>query len=344
MAVPRLTVIIIRMSFFAVLFALLIEQFKPLPRLDWAHDTLVSWLQWTGRNFNAGQDRHAWVVWSVTALFPALLTWGLYALIAQWSVILALLFNVGVLYLTLGFRQFSHYFTDIRDALERGDEFEARRLLASWRHIEAGELPRTELMRHVIEHSLLAAHRHMFGVFFWFVLMSTLGFGPTGAVLYRMAEFSARHWASRNAVIGAPPNDRLSELSQQLFSVLDYVPARLTAFGFAVVGNFEEAVTCWRRDAALWKDGNEGVLLSAAAGAVGVQLGGSGPTMASPSPPLLVVPIDGAIDVEDVMSQGATPGLPPQLGHLRSIVGLVWRSVVLWMLLVALLSLAHLVG
>ena len=27
-----------------------------------------------------------------------------------------------VLYLTLGFRQFSHYFTDIRDALERGDE------------------------------------------------------------------------------------------------------------------------------------------------------------------------------------------------------------------------------
>jgi hypothetical protein len=30
------------------------------------------------------------------------------------------------------------------------------------------------------------------------------------------------------------------------------------------------------------------------------------------------------------------------LGHLRSIVGLVWRSVVLWMLLLALLSLANL--
>jgi adenosylcobinamide-phosphate synthase len=36
--------------------------------------------------------------------------------------------------------------------------------------------------------------------------------------------------------------------------------------------------------------------------------------------------------------------MPPQLGHLQSIVGLVWRSVVLWMLLVALLSLANLVG
>ena len=50
-----------------------------------------------------------------------------------------------MLYLTLGFRQFSHYFTDIRDALERGDEAEARRLLAEWRHLDASELPRTEI-------------------------------------------------------------------------------------------------------------------------------------------------------------------------------------------------------
>ena len=36
--------------------------------------------------------------------------------------------------------------------------------------------------------------------------------------------------------------------------------------------------------------------------------------------------------------------MPPQTGHLRSVVGLVWRSVVLWMLLLALLSLANLIG
>ena len=39
---------------------------------------------------------------------------------------------------------------------------------------------------------------------------------------------------------------------------------------------------------------------------------------------------------------GVVPARLP--GHLRSIVGLVWRSVVLWMLLLALLSLANLVG
>ena len=49
----------------------------------------------------------------------------------------------------------------------------------------------------------------------------------------------------------------------------------MTAFGFAVVGNFEEAITCWRRDAGLWKHENEGILLAGRGGAVGVQLGGS---------------------------------------------------------------------
>ena len=43
-------------------------------------------------------------------------------------------------------------------------------------------------------------------------------------------------------------------------------------------------------------------------------------------------------------AQGSTPGVPPQPGHLQSVVGLVWRSVVLWMLLVALLSLANVLG
>ena len=189
------------MSFFAVLLALVIEQFKPLPRDNWVHHLLVSWVGWTGRNFDAGRAHHAWVVWGVSVLAPGVLLGAVYLTIAHWSLLLALLFDVGVLYLTLGFRQFSHYYTDIRDALDRGDEAEARRLLAEWRHLDASELPRTELLRHVIEHALLAAHRHVFGVFFWFVLFSTLGLGPLGAVLYRMAEppgtgpFPARRWA-----------------------------------------------------------------------------------------------------------------------------------------------------
>jgi adenosylcobinamide-phosphate synthase len=330
------------MTFLAVLIALLVEQLKPLPRGNVVHEGLTSWMRWTGLNFDAGRDHHAWVVWVITTLVPSMLAWGIWLLLGHVSVLLALAWNVAVLYVTLGFRQFSHYFTDIRDTLERGDEASARRLLAQWRHVGTADLGRHEFLRQVIEYSLLAAHRHVFGVFFWFVLLSTLGLGPAGAVLYRMSEFASRYWAHKSRAVGLPPNDRLTQLSSRLFGMLDHVPARLTAFGFAVVGNFEEAITCWRRDSGLWEVDNEGVILAAAAGAMGVQLGGIGdPGAMMPGP---VPRFEDSAPPEVHTSDGATAGAAPELGHLRSVVGLVWRSVVLWMLLLALLSLANLIG
>jgi adenosylcobinamide-phosphate synthase len=329
------------MSFFAVLFALLIEQLKPLPRDNWVHHTLVSWVGWTSRNFDAGKPHHQAVVWCVAVLLPPALVAGAYVAINHYSTVGALVFDVALLYLTLGFRQFSHYFTDIRDALDRGDENLARAKLAEWRHLDASELPRTEVLRHVIEHALLAAHRHVFGVFFWFVVLSAVGLGPTGAVFYRMAEFASRYWGYRHRTLEAPANDELLVLARRMFGWIDHVPARLTAFGFAVVGNFEEAVAGWRRDAGLWHYGNEGIILAAAAGAVGVQLGGSAAPGVTPDRSKTFT---AGADAAAVNAEGSTAGAPPQLGHLQSVVGLVWRSVVLWMLLVALLSVANVVG
>lgn len=329
------------MSFFAVLLALLIEQLKPLPRDNRVHETLVAWVGWTSRNFDAGKPHHAWVVWCVAVLLPSAVVAGLYMAISHFGLVLALAFDVLLLYLTLGFRQFSHFFTDIRDALDRGDENAARARLAEWRHLDASELPRTELLRHVIEHALLAAHRHVFGVFFWFVVLSALGLGPTGAVLYRMAEFASRYWGYRQRTLDVPVNEGLLALSRRIFGYIDHVPARLTAAGFAVVGNFEEAVAAWRRDAGLWQHANEGIILAAAAGAVGVQLGGSAAPGVTPDRSKTFI---AGADAATVSADGSTPGVPPQPGHLQSVVGLVWRSVVLWMLLVALLTLANVVG
>lgn len=329
------------MSFFAVLFALLIEQLKPLPARNLVHHALSSWVRWVGRNFDAGQPHHAWVVWIITVLGPAALVAGVYRLIHEYSALLALAWDVLALYLTLGFRQFSHHFTAIRDALERADEREARSLLAHWRHFDTSDLPRSELLRHVIEQSLVAAHRFVFGAFFWFVVLSTLGLGPAGAVLYRMAEFASRYWAYRSHVTGKPTNEGLMHLSSRLFERIDHVPARLTAFGFAVVGNFEDAIESWRRCANLWTHQNEGVLLASAAGAVGVQLGGqAAPDFQSDRSRTF-----GSGDRADTTaSAGSTSGAVPQPAHLRNIVALIWRSMVLWMLLLSLLSLANLVG
>jgi adenosylcobinamide-phosphate synthase len=328
------------MSFFAVLFALLIEQLKPLPRDNAVHESMVQWVRWTGRNFDAGERHHAAVVWGVSVAVPGLLAMGLYLFIAHHSLLLALAFDVLVLYLTLGFRQFSHFFTDIREALDRGDETTARQLLAEWRHLDTSELPRTELLRHVIEHALLAAHRHVFGVFFWFVLLSALGLGPLGAVLYRMAEFASRYWNYRSRNLDAPSNEGLAALSRRLFTLVDHVPARLTAAGFAIVGNFEEAVAAWRRDARLWEHANEGVILAAAAGALGVQLGGATAPGVTPDRSKTF----SAGGETGIAAQGSTEGQPVQMAHLQSVVGLVWRSVLLWMVLVLLLTFANLLG
>ncbi len=329
------------MSFFAVLCALLLEQVKPLPRDNPVHHALVAWVGWTGRNFDAGKPQHAWVVWGVGVLLPSLLTFALWLLVRHFTLIGAVLLNVALLYLTLGFRQFSHFFTQIRDALAHGDEDRARRLLTEWRHLDASALPRGELLRHVIEHALLAAHRHVFGVFFWFVVLAALGLGPLGAVLYRMAEFASRYWGYRQRSLDAPANPALLQAARRAFELIDHVPARLTAFGFAVVGNFEEAVAAWRRDAALWAHANEGVILAAAAGAVGVQLGG----VAAPGvTPDRSKTFSSGLETDRAEAAGSTPGVPPQLAHMQSIVALVWRSVVLWMLLLALLTLANLAG
>ncbi|MGY0196112.1 CobD/CbiB family protein [Leptothrix sp. BB-4] len=330
------------MSFLAVLLALVIEQLRPLPQGNPVHEALVAWSRWTGRNFDAGREHHAWVVWAVTVFVPAALVFLVHWGLSEFSLLLALAWDLLVLYVTLGFRQFSHYFTDIRDALEAGHEDRARELLQAWRHLDASELPRTELLRHVIEHALIAAHRHVFGVFFWFVLGSALGLGPMGAVVYRMSAFCARYWAYKSRVLGAPTNERLALRSQQAFAVIDHVPTRLTAAGFAIVGNFEDAVDCWRRHASLWTHANDGVLLAAAAGAVGLSLGGaSAPGSGGQAAETARTLEAGA---EAVLSDGSTPGATPQFSHLRSVVGLVWRSVVLWMLLLALMSLANLLG
>jgi adenosylcobinamide-phosphate synthase len=155
------------MSFFSIFLALVIEQVRPLSGVHFLHNSLRKWATWVSRNVDAGHKTHGWLAWSVTVGVPSLLVllvhW-LLALTLGW--VFAVAWNVALLYVTLGFRQFSHHFTDIRDALEEGNENLARELLAQWQQVDASALPRSEIVRHVIEHSVIDAHRHVFGVFF----------------------------------------------------------------------------------------------------------------------------------------------------------------------------------
>lgn len=309
------------MSFFAIFWALLLEQARPLGHNNPVHAAMRAWVRWARRTWDAGQPVHAWVTWGLACVGPAVLAALIYVGLDWVSGWLAFAWVVLVLYVTVGFRQFSHHFTAIREALDVGDEERARQALADWQELPVTDLPRQELLRHAIEHAVVAAHRHVFGVMFFFVLGAVLGLGPAGAVVYRMAEYVSRVWSPRHDGVEA---SAAHEVVQTCWYGLDYWPARVTALGFAVVGNFEEAVAAWRQDAPRFANPNDGVLLAATAGAINVRLGGRALG-------------DAEALAENVAS---TDGREPQLAHLASVVGLVWRSVVLWMLLLALAWLA----
>jgi cobalamin biosynthesis protein CobD/CbiB len=116
-----------------------------------------------------------------------------------------------------------------------------------------------------------------------------------------------------------------------LLALLDWIPVRLTALSFAIVGDFEDAVSCWRTQAHLWsiQDGGLaiGILLASGGGALGVQLGG-------PLPVLVGEP--------DVRAEIGT-GEPATADVLPSAVGLVWRALVLWLGIILLVTVANLV-
>jgi adenosylcobinamide-phosphate synthase len=252
----------------------------------------------------------------------------------------AVIWSIAMLYTTLGFRQFSHHFTAIRDALDAGDEDRARELLAQWQQVDAALLPRREIVRHVIEYSVLAAHRHVFGVLAWFSVLAAFGLGPAGAVLYRMSEFVTRYWRYRSQT--QPVSEAAQSAAERAWAFVDWLPARITALAFAVVGSFEEAIDCWRHHSQRFPNDNDGVILAATSGAVNVRLGGEAlrsafaPNGSQSFSAASVAPVD--VDTE------STPGREAEPAHLRSIVGLVWRTVVLWMVLLALLTLARLLG
>lgn len=326
------------MSFFAVLLALLLDQARPMTHHNTVHGVLRSWIRWVKRSLDAGLPRHGVLIWVMTVVLPAALAAVVHMILWTYSVVLTFVWDVALLYLTLGFRQFSHHFTEIRNALERGDEQGARHALAHWRRVPLERQPESELLRHAIEHSVLAVHRHVLGVLVCFLVFWVLGLGPAGAVLFRLADYLAQTCHAETPGDHQLPS---SESMRQVVSIawqwLNHVPARATGLAFAVVGNFEEAVASWRQDASLFKDPNDGVVLAATAGALNVRLGRKVAANAAGG--------KSAGGLSELASPDANAlGREPQLGHLASLVGLVWRSVVLWLVFLALLTLANLLG
>jgi len=300
------------MGVIAITVALLIEQWRPLGERKELQSALNAWLGWLEQTFNAGEERHGVIAWLVAVLPPFLAAIALNAALYAAHPFLAFLFHVGVLYLTLGFRQFSHHFTQLQLAIKSGDIDRARALLDEYRGASGVVRTREEVIRLAIEEALLAAHRHVFGVILWYMLLP----GPSGAILYRLAAVLAARWRGLGS---------FGLFAQRAFRWLEWPSARLTAASFAVVGDFEDAVYCWRTQARNWTEPEAGIVLAAGAGAMGVRLG------------MPVHEIDGMVPRVEL-----GVGEPADGPFLDSAVGLLWRALVVWVAVLIALTLAHL--
>jgi adenosylcobinamide-phosphate synthase len=318
------------MTFFSILCALLIEQLKPLRADNQVYAAIKRLAMRIEGWFNAGDaanGRMGWILMIAALMLP---TGIIYAVLLHYSVFGAFAWNVLIVYLTLGFRHYSHYFTSIQLALNAGDEAAARALLAEWTRLDTVGMDSTEIARIAVEKSLVTTHRNVFGVFFWFLMP----LGPACAVMYRVAEYLARAWNEPDHM----RNEAFGQFAAKAFYWIDWIPVRLTAIAFAVVGNFEDAIYAWRNFADRWADESKGIILAAGGGAMGVRLG----TPDENAPRLL--PLDAAVVDFTESDAEVLPGFDPSVRALQSTVGLVWRALLLWMLLLALLSGAVLLG
>jgi adenosylcobinamide-phosphate synthase len=106
---------------------------------------------------------------------------------------------------------------------------------------------------------------------------------------------------------------------------LDWLPVRAVAFSFAIAGNFQDAVESWRGQARGWGDENDGILLAAGAGALGLQLGG-----------------DIRLPVGELARPRLGLGESPGPDALDAVVALIWRAALIWVAVLGLLWLGSL--
>ena len=113
----------------------------------------------------------------------------------------------------------------------------------------------------------------------------------------------------------------------RLDDVLNFVPARLTALTYALLGNFSLAMSCWRQQSYQWKSPNAGPVMAAGAGAINVSLGGD-------------ACYHGELQCRPVLGPTPTECNRASAKSIEHSCRLVTRSLFLWLLCITLINIA----
>lgn len=208
------------MSFLVLLLAVWIEKFSALRQRvqrdgGWLRELnkLEASPRWVDR---------PWLVLTVMVLLPvALLALLLWVLEPVAYGLLALPVHLLVVIYSLGRGDLLADLGPFRDAWRREDLQAASHVAKRDLDIEADDGER--LLERVQGHLLWQAYQSFFAVIFWYFLL-----GPVAALSYRLLALAAEH----------SQNPGVAERAAQMRHAFDWVPVRLLAASFALVGNF----------------------------------------------------------------------------------------------------------
>ena len=152
---------------------------------------------------------------------------------------------IVVLFFSLGPKDIAEDVDEYCAALQAGDDEAVEQRAKA---LVEGDVPTDALERiHCVESAVFVqANNRLFAIIFWFVALGPLG--PLGAWAYRVTDL-----IRRRAVFNAGRDDvedgnrtRVRDAAVLLHSWLAWIPARLTAIGYAIAGHFDGAIGAWR--------------------------------------------------------------------------------------------------
>ncbi|MCO5399816.1 adenosylcobinamide-phosphate synthase CbiB [Ralstonia soli] len=209
------------------------------------------------------------IAWAITVLPFVLLTAWLAAVARTASPWLVVVLDAVALYFAIGARSLHDHIAPIALALRDADLPRARALASRIVSRDLSDAADEPIARAAVESALENGSDAIFAPLFWMVVA-----GAPGVVLYRLANTLDAMWGYRNARFAG-----FGWAAARIDDGLNWIPARLTAMSYAVlgqtVGHTADALRCWRTQAPHWSSPNAGPVMAAGAGSLRVRLGGA---------------------------------------------------------------------